>query len=442
MMRQSENSTPGMQFFTGWKLVLHRIGFLLSTIRYILRRREFPLFSLSATHGLLRTMRIGRNLGLRKMVRFGDSYFTALTLPHYPSRAYDHMVARGGLNCAAAGTLLKQQIDTAILAVTRNCELHCQHCYEHFNVGAGEVVPVWRWKEIIADLQRIGTNVVVLSGGEPMLRYDGVLELLSTANKDLSDFHLHTSGRGVTLERAVSLRGAGLTSAAVGLDDVVPERHDKLRGRRGTHREAVNALKCFHRAGVFTYVNLCATRELVRSGDLWRYFEFVKSLDVGFIQLLEPRPCGGYFLDGEDVMLTDNDRRTMMDFFVGGNCSRKFREYPVIYYVAFTESAEQMGCMMGGLSHFTIDSLGNVNPCVFLPLSFGNIMQEEFITIFQKMREAIPRPLHGECPSIGLSGMLKERYRNTREVPVPYTGIERDWKEMFESTLAYARRGA
>ncbi|HCV43332.1 MAG TPA: hypothetical protein DGH68_07595 [Bacteroidetes bacterium] len=420
-----------LQFYSGWRLALHRSYSLLATGRYFLQRNRYPLFSYSPKHGLPRTLKIGHEIGLRKIPRLDGAYFPALTMPHYPSRAYDRMVANGGLNCAAAGTAMKQQIDTAILAVTRRCDLHCQHCYERFNIGAKDSVPVERWKEVVRDLQRIGTNVIVLSGGEPMLRYPALLELLEGANKNLSDFHLHTSGHGVTLERALELRRAGLMAAAVGLDDVVPERHDDLRGHPGSFSEAVNALKVFHEAGVFTYVNVCATRELVRSGDLWRYFELVKSLNVGFIQLLEPRPCGGYFADGEDALLTQEDRRAVMKFFVEGNSKKRFRDYPIIYYVAFTESPAQMGCMMGGLSHFTIDSMGNVNPCVFLPVTFGNVMEEDFTTIYERMRKAVPRPLHTECPSLSLSATLKDRKHKGQRVPIHYDSVRSEWETMY-----------
>jgi len=37
----------------------------------------------------------------------------------------------------------------------------------------------------------------------------------------------------------------------------------------------------------------------------------------------------------------------------------------------------------------TIDSKGNVNPCVFLPVTFGNIMEEYFRSIYRRMRERI-----------------------------------------------------
>ena len=429
MTSEAAISRPVLRFHTGMRLFIRRAVYVACGIKYLLRKRDYPLFILGSKRGgALATLKIARNLKLQKMVQFNNSYYTSPVLPRYPSHAYDHMVARGGLNIAAAGTPLKQQISMILLGVTRRCDLHCLHCYDRFNTGAEDIVPISRWKEVIHEIQSMGAGVVVLSGGEPMLRYEGLLELLESGNKDLSEFHVHTSGQGVTPKRARELRRAGLTAAAVGLDDVDPRRHDALRGYQGSHQQAVNALRDFFAAGVFTSTNLCVTRELIRAGDLGKYYELVRGLNVGIIEMLEPRPCGGFAGGGDDVLLTDDDRAAAMDFFVTANTAKRYRRYPLVYYVAYTEAPEQMGCMMGGLSHLTIDSRGNVNPCVFLPVTFGNIMKEDFATIYARMRTAIPRPVHKECPSVTLAETIRSRSRIGAGIPVPFEALKDQWE--------------
>ena len=70
-------------------------------------------------------------------------------------------------------------------------------------------------------------------------------------------------------------------------------------------------------------------------------FELVKSLEVGFIEMLEPRPCGGYASAGDDTLLAAEDRKKATDFFIQGNTSKKYRDYPLVYYVAYMEAPEQ-----------------------------------------------------------------------------------------------------
>lgn len=431
-MKTRSAAPHDLRFISGPRLGAFRLRFGLRILKYLILRRKYPLFRLGIIgDGLLKTFRLMRSIGLRKVVRMGDSTYVALTTPHYPSRAYDTMVAHGGFNAASAGSTHNRQISTALLAISGICNLHCKHCYEHFNIDNTTEVPIARWKEVIHVLQQRGTSVIVLTGGEPMLRLGGVLELLRSGDRNLSDFHLHTSGQGVTREKACMLKDAGLTAAAVGLDDVDEGRHDALRGYTGSYRNALDALRNFHAAGIFTYVNMCATRELIRSGGLWEYFDLAKSLNVGFIQVLEPRPVGGYLQNGTDALLTDDDRCILMRFVEEGNSRKEFRDHPIIYSVAKAESAEHAGCMMGGLFHFHIDSKGNVNPCVFLPVSFGNIMEESFEAIFARMREAVPRPLHIRCPSLQLEGIMRRELARKNTMPVSYESIKAEWHDVL-----------
>jgi len=86
---------------------------------------------------------------------------------------------------------------------------------------------------------------------------------------------------------------------------------------------------------------------------------------------------------------------------------------------------------MGGLSHFYIDSAGNVNPCVFMPVSFGNIINDNFDKIFKRMRSVINKPIHSECPSILMSESIKSKILDNEVIPVPFTSISADWKKIL-----------
>ena len=416
-------------FYFGWRRNLQRLRFAARCIAYLLQPGRYPLFRVSASrNGLVRTFRIERKLGLTKTIGFNGSYFMSMTIPRYPSPAFDHAVAKGVLNIGGAGTQAKQHVENVILGITRRCDYNCEHCYERRNIAPQESVPIARWKEVLAEIQEIGVSNVILSGGEPMLRYDGLLELLQSGRKELSDFHVHTSGYGITADRARELRQAGLTAAAIGLDDVDGPRFERLRGFPGAFHIASEALGYFNQTGIYTYLNLCVTPELVRSGDLWRYFELARGLKVGMIQILEPRPCGGYEGRPMDELMTESDRRTLNEFVRKGNTERRFKNYPLLYYIAHIESPELMGCTMGGLSHFTIDSAGDVRPCVFVPVSFGNIMKEDLRPIFVRMRQAIPAPIHKPCPAILLSEIAHSR-RVHNGGPVRYEDIAPAWKE-------------
>lgn len=259
-----------------------------------------------------------------------------------------------------------------------------------------------------------------------MLRFDDLLSLLESGDKDMSDFHLHSSGHGVTPEKARQVRKAGLQAAGVGVDDFRSECHDAIRGYPGAFQEALRAIKSFQDAGVFTYINMCLTKNLVRSGTLWKYLEFVKSLEVGIIRVLEPKPCGGYFQASPEDLFSEVDRKAVTDFFLAVSGQHRYRSYPLISYESYFEAPQRMGCGMAGYSHFYINSLGNVQPCVFVPVSFGNIMEEDFLTTFKRMKRKIPSPLHVPCPAVSLAAYFKSKNTQALGAPLSYQVIEKE----------------
>jgi MoaA/NifB/PqqE/SkfB family radical SAM enzyme len=376
---------------------------------------------------VLRALRLEWELGLRKLVLFHNVQYASLALPRFPSAAYDAAVARGALNRLALGTPANRHIDNVILGISRRCTYHCEHCYEEMNIGTTETIPVERWQEVIAELQQFGVGIMILSGGEPLLRWNDVLTLLRTADHDRTEFHLHTSGWGMTAEAARELRRAGLSAAAVGLDDAEEERHDRMRGAAGAFRQAHAALQHLHAAGIFTYVNVCLSAGLVRSGALWRFLELARDLRVGIIQLLEPRPCGGYA--GSDVgeLFTAEDQKVVKSLVHAANTRRRFRSLPLVYNMSDLEASPLVGCTMGGLTHFTIDSTGEVRPCVFVPVSFGNIRGESLAEILPRMRAAVPAPIHKGCGSLLVAQVVREAAERGFQPPIPFEAVRQEW---------------
>jgi len=395
--------------------------------RRLFRKRQYPLLSL---RGFLRTLKLLQQCNTTKAIKVGAKYHFSLQEPRWPSEVYDRLMANGGLNLGAAGTASKLQIDLAILAITRACAYHCEHCYERHNLAQQDTVPLSRWRAVIDELQDIGVSVIALSGGEPLARFEKTLSLLQTADKTRSDFHLYTTGHGATEERVEALVGAGLAAAGIGLDHFDPARNDAIRGHPGAFANAVRALRMFGDAGILTFVNTCLTKDLVRGDGLQRFHDLLYTLGVGAVQLLEPKPCGGYGGRKVHTWFGAEERRATRAFFESTHRARVRRGYPAVYLPAYTEAPENLGCMMGGLSHLHIDSRGNVEPCVFVPISFGNITDTSFTDIYRRMREAIPRPLHGRCPALQLADRVGFGPKSGA-LPLAFESVRAEWGRMY-----------
>jgi len=409
----------------GWKL---KANFL----KYLVHRRRFPLFILRASRGgILANREMLKAAKLCKIVAFSGTYRFSLTAPRWPSAAFDRMAAGGGLNLAAAGSGRKRHIDMAILGITRKCGYRCEHCYQASALSGDDSIPIARWQSVIRELQDWGTGIIVLSGGEPLLRLDGIFDLLRSADHDLSEFHLHTSGMGLNDQIAAALCRSGLSAAGVGLDDFDPLRHDRMRGTPGAFASATQACRILTDAGIFTYLNTCLSPGLVRDRGLFRLLELARDLGVGIVRLLEPRPCGSYFTSEAPGFFSGTDRQATAAFHEEANTGSAYQDFPLVSYEAYIEHPDRLGCRMGGLSHFAIDSLGNVLPCVFLPVTFGNIQEEGFKVIYQRLRAAVPRPVRKNCPAVSLAPLFKTRARNLNEMPISIASIKAEWKALF-----------
>lgn len=418
-------------FYKNNKIIILTLRSAFLNFIYIIKNSHNKVKFLSLKN-ILGILQLRKNLLLYKIVRFNNQYFSTPTIPAFPSSAYDNMVSKGGLNFLSAGAELKQQIDSVFLAITNKCTLSCKYCYEKFNINKSIEISSSEWIRIINKLQSIGVNIFILTGGEPLNDYNKLIEILSNSNKQLSDFHIHTSGNSITIQKALQLKQAGLKAAAVGLDDFDESRHDKIRGK-WSFRNAVKALRIFNDAGILTYVNFCASKEILSENRSYKFYDFVKSLNVSMIQLLEPRPCGGFFNNGfENAWLNETERKKLLEFATRGNKDKVYKNYPLIYYVAHIEGKNQLGCHMGGLSHFYIDSVGNVCPCVFFPVKYGNILKEDIIDIYKRMRSKIPAPIHTDCPSILLEKDIRTVYQLNRELPVSFVQIQERINSLYQ----------
>src|ERR1700733_10706346 len=80
-----------------------------------------------------------------------------------------------GLRVATKVLLSKHRPLLAHLVVTRFCNLECAYCSEYDKVSAP--VPLERLFERIDALARLGTQIITLTGGEP-LTHPGLAELV------------------------------------------------------------------------------------------------------------------------------------------------------------------------------------------------------------------------------------------------------------------------
>jgi MoaA/NifB/PqqE/SkfB family radical SAM enzyme/SAM-dependent methyltransferase len=240
--------------------------------------------------------------------------------------------------------------------------------------------------------------VLTLTGGEPLLRED--LEDVAGAFSNGTCLMLGTTGDGLTPGRARALAARGVFGVGISLDSGDEAEHDRLRGRVGAFRIALDGLCAAKEAGLYPYVVSVATREFLDRGRFMDFLSFVRGAGALEVHLLEPSATGR-LAGREDVLLRGAERRQLLEY----QKEVAVREdLPILSSFAYLESANAFGCG-AGLTHLYVDGSGEVCPCNLVPLSFGNVRREPLREVLRRMGEHFRRP---RCVCVGreLAGKL------------------------------------
>ncbi|WP_292424127.1 radical SAM/SPASM domain-containing protein [Methanoregula sp.] len=287
--------------------------------------------------------------------------------------------------------------------LTLMCPLACAHCY--VDAGTEEAAGVLSTDEALAVIDRIratGTPVVVLSGGEPLMRDD-----LCTIARYGTDRGLRmvmgTSGYFLDRPMAARLKEAGIRAAAISLDSANPAVHDLFRGVSGAWERAVAAIKNCMEEGIGVQVNMTAMRP--SAGEIESVVALGKSLGVHDYQVFFPIPTGRAEGTGpenpreyEDVIRQVLLKYHESDINLRPTCAPQFRR--IAADLGIEKQGWGRGCI-AGTRYCRIYANGDVTPCPYLPVSAGNVREIPFdriwneSLIFKALRD--PGRLTGKC---------------------------------------------
>jgi len=300
-------------------------------------------------------------------------------LPPFPGRAYDRMFEN-----LLSGRRLSPV--SAYLAITAECPYDCWHC--SLSGRRGGSLGEEAWRSIIAGLHGLGASVIGFTGGEPLARPDlpGLVEAAVAGGAETVVF---TSGAGMTSERASALKRAGLWAFCVSLDTIDPAECGRLRGDDGAYGAALEALRMARRSGFYTMIGAVATRPFVEGRLYEGLYRLARAEGVRELRLVEPMPCGKLSGAGQDEhLLEPRHTEELKRFHVETNRAGRG---PKVCAFNRVEGPELFGCG-AGTQHLFIDPAGEVCPCDFTPMSFGNAAREPLALIWERMTAAFGAP--------------------------------------------------
>jgi radical SAM protein with 4Fe4S-binding SPASM domain len=287
--------------------------------------------------------------------------------------------------------------------VTSRCNLKCSHCY----MSAGENqfendLSTDAAKMLIHQIVEVSRPLLILSGGEPLLRED-IFEIIRYGADRGLKMGMGSNGMLIDYDVAKKLMDAGMGTVAISLDSSIPERHDEFRGVKGCWQKAVNAIEALKENGLQVQVNATVTRQNYSEVD--EIMSLAEKLKVDNFHLFFLVPTGrGTNVEDitpqmyEEMITNTLAQNTQHKMNVKPSCAPQFMR--IAKQQGIDMSRWLRGCV-AGLYYCRIYPSGEVTPCPYLPINLGNIRDKSFRDIwfnsevFKTMRDF--DQLKGKC---------------------------------------------
>jgi AdoMet-dependent heme synthase len=286
--------------------------------------------------------------------------------------------------------------------ITRRCNLKCVHCRSssELAIQGHPDFSLDEARRVLDDIASFASPVVVLSGGEPLLRPD-VFDIAAYGSAKGLRMCLATNGTLVTQEICEKIKAAPIRMVSLSLDGASAEVHDDFRCQPGAFAGTINAARLFRENSIPFLINSSFTKR--NQAEIPKIYALAKELGATAWYMFMIVPTGR----GEEIMdelIAPEDYEKLLewhyemekgekDLLVRPTCA------PNYYRVVLQKAKEQgddfqrrslqfstggaKGCLAGQLISL-IDVDGNVLPCSYFPMAAGNIREKSFKEIWQE----------------------------------------------------------
>ncbi len=112
--------------------------------------------------------------------------------------------------------------------LTKACNLRCPHCYMEGGQKAENELTTQECLELIDELNTLGTEMLILTGGEPMLRKD-IFEIAQYASSLGIWVVMGTNGVLINDGSVQKMIECGVQGVAISIESLEPSKHNHFR---------------------------------------------------------------------------------------------------------------------------------------------------------------------------------------------------------------------
>lgn len=299
--------------------------------------------------------------------------------------------------------------------ITARCNLSCVHCRASASMeGEKDELSTDEIKRVLEEISSLGNVVVILTGGEPLIRRD-FFEIAEHAKKIGLITAMASNGTLIDLELAREIKESGIRRVSISIDGGTASTHDSFRGINGSFEKAISGIESLKKFGISVQINTTITKYNLKERDLLLKLAKDVGADALHIFMLVPVGCGVNIVDS--AMLSPEEYEETLNWFYDRWIENQGIEFkatcaPHFYRIVHQRgkpdredfkrafSTFTRGCLAGTDVCF-ISRKGEVQPCGYLPVIAGNVREKSFVDIwnhsplFLKLRDY--EMLEGKC---------------------------------------------
>jgi heme b synthase len=303
--------------------------------------------------------------------------------------------------------------------LTQSCNLRCVHCRASATEERSEEeLSTVEAKRLLESLSEVNHPIIILTGGEPLLRED-VFELARKATDYELRVVLATNGTMIDDGIAREIVASGIKRVSISLDGPDASSHDNFRGISGAFDLAINGIEKLKKAGMEFQINTTITKR--NSHQIEAMGRFAMHLGAKALHIFLLVPTGrGKDLAKEAISAVDYEKVLHEFYDLSQRIPLEMKATCAPHYYRIVSQKEKgkpagsvssqgrkhglsamtRGCL-GGTGFCFISFKGDVCPCGYLPIVAGNIREKSFKQIwynaplFQDLRDLTK--LKGKC---------------------------------------------
>ena len=282
------------------------------------------------------------------------------------------------------------------LNLTRRCNLRCAHCYLDAGTRRHGGPEELSTNEVVALLDQIAAlsdeTMVVLTGGEPLLRRDLLRLARHAAGLGLMVV-VGTNGALLDAPRVTALRESGVQAVGISLDSLDPAYHDSFRGIKGAWAKTMAGIDACRRAGFMFQLHFSVTDDNAHElDDMIAFARSVGALVLNVFFLV----CTGRGETVTNISRAVYERvlrrvteaaRDEQELLVRARCAPHFKrmalEMDPPLPVTLVDGYEAGGCL-AGTRYCRVTPEGELTPCPYMEISVGSLRERNFTELWRE----------------------------------------------------------